>query len=378
MSKEKEKTKVKVEKKHFTKLSDLMDNINSDKDTKDAIQPLCATTIKCDAISTGSLAVDAATGIWGFPRGRITEVFGPESSGKTTLTIMGMVQCQKMGLIPAFIDVEHAFDPKWATNLGLKMGKDDLVFSQPDSAEQALLLVERLAESGLVNMIVVDSVAGLVPQAELEGEITDNHMALLARLMSKSLRKLASIVHNNKCCVIFINQLRDKPGVMYGPTETTPGGRALKYFASMRIDIKRQKANLIAEMPIGNSVKVKIIKNKLAAPFSECEFSIFYGTDKYPIYGADYSNELINIGLEHGVIKKNSSHYSFGDYKLGNGEMNASKTLADNPELSILVLNAIKDKNKSISQPNTVNMSDEEPHDDMEPAEIDDGVEVTN
>jgi len=283
-------------------------------------------TLVMEAIPTGSISVDAAIGIGGFPRGRVVEVYGPESSGKTTLALSVVGQAQKRGGIAAFIDAEHALDAEYARKLGVDI--DNLLVSQPDSGEQALEIAEMLVRSNAVDIIVVDSVAALVPKAELEGEMGDSHVGLQARLMSQALRKLTAIVAKSKTCLIFINQIREKIGVMFGNPETTTGGRALKFYASVRIDIRRIAALKDGEEVTGARAKVKVVKNKCAAPFRQAEFDIDYGE------GISRTGELVDLGVEHKLVVKSGAWYSYGDLRLGQGRENSKQFLKDNPDLA--------------------------------------------
>lgn len=283
-------------------------------------------TLAVEAIPTGSLAVDAAIGIGGFPRGRVVEVFGPESSGKTTLALSVAAQAQRRGGLAAFIDAEHALDAEYARKLGVDI--DNLLVSQPDHGEQALEIAEMLVRSGGIDVVVVDSVAALVPRAELEGEMGDSHVGLQARLMSQALRKLTAIVAKSKTCLVFINQIREKIGVMFGNPETTTGGRALKFYSSVRVDIRRIAAIKEGEEVTGSRAKVKIVKNKVAAPFRQAEFDIDYGE------GISRTGELVDLGIEHKLVQKSGAWYACGDVRLGQGRENAKQFLRDNPDLA--------------------------------------------
>jgi recombination protein RecA len=294
---------------------------------KGSIMPLkSAERVKVEAIPTGSLALDIATGVGGIPRGKIIEIFGPESSGKTTLALHVIAEAQKRGGIAVFIDAEHALDPKYAQKIGVDV--DNLYISQPDYGEQALEIAESLLRSGAVDVIVIDSVAALVPKDELEGEIGEAHVGKQARLMAQALRKLKSLAHNANAAVIFINQLREKIGVMFGNPETTPGGRALKFFADMRLDVRRVGDAKEGDSRIGSRVRVKVVKNKLAPPFKEAEFDMIYGE------GICKLCDLIDTASELGVIKKSGAWYSYGETRLGQGRDQAKKFLQENPELA--------------------------------------------
>ncbi len=276
-----------------------------------------------DTISTGSVSLDLATGVGGVPKGRIVEIYGPESSGKTTLTLHIVAEAQKKGGKAAFIDAEHALDPVYAKNLGVKV--DELLVSQPDTGEQALEICDMLARSGALDVIVIDSVAALVPKAEIEGEMGDSHVGLQARLMSQALRKIAGNVNRSNTCVIFINQLREKIGVMFGNPETTTGGRALKFYSSMRFDVRRVETIKSGDKMIGNRTKVKIVKNKVAPPFKQAEFDIMYGE------GISKAGDLLDCAVEQKIVEKAGSWYSYGGERIGQGRENVKKWLEDNP-----------------------------------------------
>jgi len=276
-------------------------------------------------ISTGSISLDIALGVGGYPRGRIIEIYGPESSGKTTLTIHAIAECQKAGGIAAFIDAEHALDPTYARKLGVNV--DELLVSQPDHGEQALEIADTLVRSGAVDVIVVDSVAALVPKAEIEGEMGDSHVGLQARLMSQALRKLTATVHKSHTSLFFINQIRMKIGVMFGSPETTTGGNALKFYATQRLDIRRVGTIKVGDNAIGNRTRVKVVKNKLAPPFHTCEFDILFGK------GISRSGDVLDLAAEANVVQKSGAWYSYGDERIGQGRDNARQFLEDNPKI---------------------------------------------
>ena len=283
--------------------------------------------VKIDSISSGSLTLDGALGVGGYPKGRVIEIYGPESSGKTTLTLHAIAECQKAGGIAAFIDAEHAFDRFYAQNLGINI--DELIISQPDNGEQALEIADNLIRSGAVDIIVIDSVAALTPRSEIEGEMGDSKMGLHARLMSQALRKLTSNISKTNCTVMFINQLREKIGVMFGNPETTTGGNDLKFYASVRLDIRRStQIKDTNGNVLGNKTRVKVVKNKVAPPFKVSEFDIMYGK------GISKMGEIIDLGVEHDIIDKSGSWFSYGDTKLGQGRDSVKSILKDNPELS--------------------------------------------
>ena len=284
-----------------------------------------AAVVSVSTIPTGSISVDSALGVGGLPRGRVVEVFGPESSGKTTVALSAIAQAQKLGGVAAFIDAEHALDPSYACKLGVDV--DNLLVSQPDSGEQALQITEVLIHSGSVAILVIDSVAALVPRAELEGEMGDSHIGLQARLMSQALRKLTGLVFKSNCCLIFINQIREKIGVMFGSPETTPGGRALKFYASVRIDIRRIAQIKDGDRVVGNRTRVKVVKNKVAAPFQQAEFDIMYGQ------GISLEGDLIDLGVLHRVVSKSGAWYSYGGDRIGQGRENTKKFLQNNPDI---------------------------------------------
>ena len=282
-------------------------------------------SISDNVISTGCLSLDAALGVGGVPRGRIIEIFGPESSGKTTLTLHVVAEAQKAGGYAAFIDAEHAMDPEYAKNLGVNL--DELLVSQPDSGEQSLEITETLVRSGALDVIVVDSVAALVPRAELEGEMGDSHMGLQARLMSQALRKLTGTVNKSNTTVIFVNQIREKIGVMFGNPETTPGGRALKFYSSVRMDIRRITSLKDGTNMVGNRTRVKVVKNKVAPPFKMTEFDIMYGK------GISKEGDIIDLAIQGEIVEKMGAWFSYGDMKIGQGKENSKKYLLDNPDI---------------------------------------------
>src|SRR5438270_9797280 len=290
--------------------------------SKDQIVPV-------SVISTGSISLDAATGVGGLPRGRICEIFGPESSGKTTIALQVVAEAQKKGGIAAFIDVEHALDPAYARKLGVDV--DNLLVSQPDYGEQALEITSHLISSGQIDVLVVDSVAALVPKSELDGEMGDSHMGLQARLMSQALRKLTGSVNKSRTCLIFINQIREKIGVMFGNPETTTGGRALKFYSSVRLDIRRIAAIKDGDAVVGNRTKVKVVKNKVASPFREAEFDIIYGE------GISKEGDLLDLGVAQSLVEKSGSWFSYKGERIGQGRENARQFLRDNPDVKLAI-----------------------------------------
>jgi len=306
-------------------------------------------------ISTGALSLDVALGIGGIPRGRITEIFGPESSGKTTLTLHVIANAQKSGGVAAFVDAEHAFDAKYAEALGVNL--KDLVISQPDTGEQALEIVETLVRSGACDVVVIDSVAALVPNAEIEGEMGDSHMGLQARLMSQALRKLTGIISKSRTSVIFINQIRMKIGVMFGNPETTTGGNALKFYSSVRLDIRRISQLKDGEEVVGNRTRVKVVKNKVAPPFREAEFDILFGK------GISREGDLLDTAANHNIIEKTGSWYAFGKEKIGQGREQSRKFLIENPQIAAEVESLLR--KKLMPGPTTV----AEPEPEQEPVE---------
>ncbi len=334
MAKEKKETNINQEKLKALQLT--LDKIEKGYG-KGAIMKLGDSAIESvPFIPSGSIALDKALGIGGYPRGRVIEVFGPESSGKTTLTIHAIAEAQKAGGIAAFIDAEHAFDRFYAQKLGVDV--ENLLISQPDDGEQALEITDHLIRSGAIDIIVIDSVAALTPRAEIEGEMGDSRMGLQARLMSQALRKLTANINKTNTCCIFINQLREKIGVMFGNPETTTGGNALKFYSSVRVDIRRLAQIKEGEEVIGNRVRVKIVKNKIAPPFRKAEFDLLYGE------GISRLGEIIDLGVELEIIKKSGSWFSYGETKLGQGRDAVKRLLADNPELSEELENKIVEK----------------------------------
>ncbi|HYN14663.1 MAG TPA: recombinase RecA [Terriglobales bacterium] len=297
--------------------------------TKEAIVPI-------SVIPTGALSFDAALGVGGFPRGRVVEVFGPESSGKTTITLQVIAEAQKAGGMAAFVDAEHALDPAYAKRLGVDV--DNLLVSQPDYGEQALEIAEALVRSGAIDVLVVDSVAALVPKAELDGEMGDSHVGLQARLMSQALRKLTGIVSKSRTCLIFINQIREKIGVMFGNPETTTGGRALKFYSTVRIDIRRIAAIKDGESVVGNRTRVKIVKNKVAAPFREAEFDLMYGE------GISREGDLIDLAATHEIVEKSGSWFSYKGERIGQGRENARQFLKDNRDIARKIEDEVRKK----------------------------------
>ena len=287
-------------------------------------------------VSTGSIGLDLSLGIGGLPRGRVVEIYGPESSGKTTLTLHAVAEAQKVGGTAAFVDAEHALDPSYAAKLGVNV--DDLLVSQPDTGEQALEITDMLVRSGAVDIVVVDSVAALTPKAEIEGEMGDSHVGLQARLMSQALRKLTGNIKRTNCMVIFINQIRMKIGVMFGSPETTTGGNALKFYSSVRLDIRRIGAIKRGDEVIGNETRVKVVKNKMAPPFRQTVFEILYGE------GISREGELIELGVEHKIINKSGAWYSYGDDRIGQGKDNVRQFLRDHPEMADEIERKVRDK----------------------------------
>jgi recombination protein RecA len=298
--------------------------------------------IEIEAISTGSLGLDIALGVGGLPRGRVVEIYGPESSGKTTLALHAVAEAQRAGGTAAFVDAEHALDPVYAKKLGVDI--DNLIVSQPDTGEQALEITDTLVRSNAVDILIVDSVAALVPRAEIEGEMGDSHVGLQARLMSQSLRKLTGSISKSKCLVIFINQLRMKIGVMYGNPETTTGGNALKFYASVRLDIRRTGQIKDRDDIIGNSTRVKVVKNKLAPPFKQVEFDIMYGE------GVSKMGEILDLGVKAGIIEKSGAWFSYDSIRIGQGRENAKTYLKENPEIAERIERAIRGRTEEVAE----------------------------
>ncbi|MGM9977660.1 MAG: recombinase RecA [Clostridium sp.] len=304
---------------------------------KGAVMKLGAeASLSIDSISTGCLDLDIALGIGGVPRGRIVEIYGPESSGKTTVALHIAAEAQKNGGAVAFIDAEHALDPSYAKKIGVDT--ENLILSQPDTGEQGLEIAEALVRSGAIDVLIVDSVAALVPRAEIEGEMGDSHVGLQARLMSQALRKLAGTINKTNCVAIFINQLREKVGVMFGNPETTTGGRALKFYASVRLDVRRIDSIKSSDTIIGNRTRVKVMKNKVAPPFKQAEFDIMYNE------GISRTGNIVDVGVKEGIVQKSGAWFSYGDIRLGQGRENAKIYLKDNPEIALEIENKIREK----------------------------------
>jgi recombination protein RecA len=324
----------------FKALKLTMDKIDKDFGKGSVMMMNEKTNMEIEVISTGSIGLDVALGIGGLPKGRVVEIYGPESSGKTTLAIHVIAEAQKKGGMCAFIDAEHAFDSAYAKKLGVDI--DNLLISQPDYGEQALEIADRLILSGALDVVVIDSVAALVPKSELEGEMGDSKMGLHARLMSQALRKLTATIHKTNSCCIFINQLREKIGVMFGNPETTTGGNALKFYASVRLDIRRMTQIKDGDEAVGNHVKVKVVKNKVAPPFRIAEFDIIYGE------GISKVGEIIDMGVELGIIQKSGSWFSYNSDKLGQGRESVKQLMLDNPEMATEIENKIREKVKEM------------------------------
>ena len=325
-----------IEKEKLQALNQALGKIEKDFGKGSVMRLGEATSMNIDVISTGSIGLDIAVGIGGLPKGRIVEIYGPESSGKTTVALHTVAEAQKNGGIAAFIDAEHALDPVYAKALGVDI--DNLIISQPDTGEQALEITEALIRSGAIDIIVVDSVAALVPKAEIEGEMGDSHVGLQARLMSQALRKLTGSIKKSNCVAIFINQLREKVGIMFGNPETTPGGRALKFYASVRMDIRRIDSIKQGDGITGNRTRVKIVKNKVAPPFKQAEFDIMYNE------GISKEGNIVDVGVKENIVQKSGAWFSYGDIRLGQGRENAKQYLKENPSVALDIENQIREK----------------------------------
>ena len=330
--------KIKKDPERIKAIDDAIKDIRKNFGTGSIMKLGDAPDVSVDAIPTGSLTLDIALGVGGIPRGRVIEIYGPESSGKTTVALHVVAEAQKMGGDAAFIDAEHALDPVYAKNLGVDI--DNLIVAQPDTGEQALEIAEALIRSGAIDIIVIDSVAALVPKAEIEGEMGDAHVGLLARLMSQALRKLTSITAKTGTSVIFINQLREKVGVIYGNPETTPGGRALKYFSSVRLDVRKVEAIKNGTELIGNKTRVKVVKNKVAPPFKEAVFDIVYGQ------GISKEGNILDVATDYGIIQKSGAWFSYDGERLGQGRDNVRKYMEENPEFTKMIDSKVREKLK--------------------------------
>ena len=347
MAKEKQEKQEKTKKAVKCKSrEELMAAINKEFGDGSVISIASGPILNIAAISTGSPTLDCALGVGGVPKGRITEIFGPESSGKTTLCLHIVKSAQQAGGVAAFVDAEHGLDPAWASKIGVNM--QDLLISQPSSGEEALEIVEMMVASSQVDVIIVDSVAALIPQTEIDGEMGAQQMGAQARLMSQAMRKLIGIVGKSDCAVVFVNQIRNKIGIMFGSNETTTGGNALKFYSSVRMDIRRVESIKVDDEAVGNKVKVKVIKNKVAPPFCTAEFNIFFGKNGYP-YGIDYAGSLVDAGIEAGVIEKSGSWVNFGDAKLGLGMAAACKFVRENKDVGVEIDKQIKAKQRAIN-----------------------------
>ena len=325
-----------IEKEKLDALNHVLGKIEKDFGKGSIMRLGEASSMVVDSISTGSIGLDIAVGIGGLPRGRIVEIYGPESSGKTTVALHTVAEAQRNGGIAAFIDAEHALDPVYARALGVDV--DNLIISQPDTGEQALEITEALIRSGAIDIIVIDSVAALVPKAEIEGDMGDSHVGLQARLMSQALRKLTGSIKKSNCVAIFINQLREKVGIMFGNPETTTGGRALKFYSSIRLDVRRIDSIKQADEIVGNRTRVKVMKNKVAPPFKQAEFDIMYNE------GISKEGNLLDIAVNEDIINKSGTWFSYNDIRLGQGRENAKQYLKDNPEIALEIENKIREK----------------------------------
>ncbi len=359
MAKKKDESKVR---KKFVSLDEMRDALDEEYGAGTIITG--DVVVDCEVWSTGSVTLNKALGVGGIPKGRIIEIYGPEASGKTTLTLSIAAQCQKAGGTVAFIDAEHALDRGWASAQGVDM--DSLLINQPDFGEQAIEIAESMAYSGQVDLIIIDSVAALIPQVELEGEMSDHNVGAQARMLSKGCRKIAGVCKKTNCTIIWINQLREKIGVMFGNPETTPGGRALKFYASVRLDIRRKKAIKDGDTNVGNEVKVKVVKNKVSPPFKEAEFAIYFGEGEYPS-GVDYSSSLVAAATAEGIISKKGASHRYDGKSIGNGANQAAKFLRENAD----VADEIEEKVKAtFSIATTKNLTKEEAPETPEAEEI--------
>ncbi|CUO11861.1 recombinase RecA [Clostridium disporicum] len=325
-----------IDKKKMAAIETVMNQIEKQYGKGSIVKLGSNKTLDIESISTGSLALDIALGIGGVPKGRIIEIYGPESSGKTTISLSIIAEAQKLGGAAAFVDAEHALDPTYAKKLGVNT--DELIVSQPDTGEQALEIVEALVRSNAIDVLVVDSVAALVPRAEIEGEMGDSHIGLQARLMSQALRKLTAAINKSNCIVIFINQLREKIGIMFGNPETTAGGRALKFYASVRLDIRKIDTIKNGDTFLGNRARVKVIKNKVASPFKQAEFDIMYNE------GISKEGNLVDVGVNEEIVQKSGAWFAYNDIRLGQGRENAKIYLKENPEIALEIENKIRAK----------------------------------
>ena len=325
-----------IDKKKMAAIETVMNQIEKQYGKGSIVKLGSNKTLDIESIPTGSLALDIALGIGGVPKGRIIEIYGPESSGKTTISLSIIAEAQKLGGAAAFVDAEHALDPTYAKKLGVNT--DELIVSQPDTGEQALEIVEALVRSNAIDVLVVDSVAALVPRAEIEGEMGDSHIGLQARLMSQALRKLTAAINKSNCIVIFINQLREKIGIMFGNPETTAGGRALKFYASVRLDIRKIDTIKNGDTFLGNRARVKVIKNKVASPFKQAEFDIMYNE------GISKEGNLVDVGVNEEIVQKSGAWFAYNDIRLGQGRENAKIYLKENPEIALEIENRIRAK----------------------------------